>query len=61
MERMRDLIQQTTSGSTELAASSEQMEKMSRELLQSMDRFKLNIGAAFDGIQLSRAVTAGRN
>ena len=41
MERMRELVQQTTSGSTELAASAEQMSKMSRGLLDSMDRFAL--------------------
>ena len=41
MERMRELVQQTTSGSTELAASAEQMSKMSRDLLESMDRFAL--------------------
>jgi hypothetical protein len=41
MERMRQLTQQSTSGSTELAASAEQMSKMSRELLDSMDRFSL--------------------
>ena len=39
MERMRELVQQTTSGSTELAASAEQMSKMSRMLLEAMDRF----------------------
>jgi hypothetical protein len=39
MERMRELVQQTTSGSTELAASAEQMSKMSRGLLDSMNRF----------------------
>jgi hypothetical protein len=41
MERMRELTQQSTSGSTELAASAEQMSKMSRGLLESMDRFAL--------------------
>jgi methyl-accepting chemotaxis protein len=41
MERMRELVQQSTSGSTELAASSEQMSKMSRGLLESLDRFSL--------------------
>jgi hypothetical protein len=34
-------VQQSTSGSTELAASSEQMSKMSRGLLESLDRFTL--------------------
>src|ERR1700736_6423701 len=41
MERMRELVQQSTSSSTELAASSEQMSKMSRGLLEFMDRFAL--------------------
>jgi len=41
MERMRELVQANTSGSTELAASSDQMSKMSRGLLDSMDRFAL--------------------
>src|ERR1044071_322966 len=41
MEKMRELVQQSTSGSTELAASAEQMSKMSRELLESMHRFAL--------------------
>jgi hypothetical protein len=41
MERMRELVQQSTSGSTELAASAEQMSKMSRGLLDFMDRFTL--------------------
>jgi hypothetical protein len=41
MERMRELVQSSTSGSTELAASSDQMSKMSRGLLDSMDRFSL--------------------
>jgi methyl-accepting chemotaxis protein len=41
MERMRELVQSSTSSSTELAASSDQMSKMSRGLLDSMDRFAL--------------------
>ena len=45
MERMRELVQQSTSGSTELAASAEQMSKMSRGLLDFMDRFTLEDGA----------------
>jgi len=39
MERMRELVQQSTSSSTELAAAAEQMSKLSRTLLESMDRF----------------------
>jgi hypothetical protein len=41
MERMRELVQQSTSSSTELAASADQMSKMSRQLLDAMGRFKL--------------------
>ncbi len=41
MERMRELVQQSTSSSTELAAAAEQMSKLSRQLLESMDRFAL--------------------
>jgi methyl-accepting chemotaxis protein len=64
MERMRELVQQSTSSSTELAASSEQMSKMSRSLLDFIDRFALaessrsQTGA--DGIVRSaRRATAG--
>ena len=39
MERMRELVQQSSSSSTELAATAEQMSKLSRALLDSMDRF----------------------
>jgi len=39
MERMRELVQQSTSSSTQLAAAAEQMSKLSRALLDSMDRF----------------------
>jgi hypothetical protein len=46
MERMRELVQQSTSGSTELAASSDQMSKMSRGLLDFMDRFTLDEASA---------------
>jgi hypothetical protein len=41
MERMREMVQQSTSSSTELAASAEQMSKMARSLLETMDRFVL--------------------
>jgi hypothetical protein len=40
------LVQQSTSGSTELAASAEQMSKMSRGLLDFMDRFTLDEASA---------------
>jgi hypothetical protein len=42
---MRELVQQTTSSSTQLAASAEQMSKMSRTLLDSMGRFELEENA----------------
>ena len=41
MEKMRELVQQSTSSSTELAAAAEQMSKLSRILLESMDRFRI--------------------
>jgi methyl-accepting chemotaxis protein len=46
MERMRELVQHTTSGSTELAASAEQMSKMSQDLLAFMGQFLLDQEAA---------------
>src|SRR5579859_802438 len=45
MERMRELVQQSTSSSTELSAAAEQMLKLSRNLLDSMDRFVLDRSA----------------
>ena len=45
MERMRELTQQSTSSSTELAASAEQMSKMARSLLEAMDRFVVDASA----------------
>jgi methyl-accepting chemotaxis protein len=42
MERMRELVQQSSSSSTELAATAEQMSKLSRGLIDSMDRFSLD-------------------
>jgi hypothetical protein len=38
---MRELVQQSASSSTELSAAAEQMLKLSRNLLDSMDRFVL--------------------
>jgi len=49
MEKMRELVQRSSSGSTELAASSEQMSKMARSMLESMDRFVLEISQNGDG------------
>ncbi len=51
MEKMRELVQQSTSSSTELAAAADQMNKLSGDLLDSMDRFSLD--ASLD--------TGGRN
>jgi methyl-accepting chemotaxis protein len=44
MERMRELVQQSSSSSTELAASAEQMTKMSGGLVELLGRFKLQAG-----------------
>src|SRR5690348_12204468 len=41
MEKMREMVQQSTSSSTELAATAEQMSKLSRVLLESMNRFRI--------------------
>jgi len=46
MERMRELVQQSSSSSTELAATAEQMSKLSRGLIDAMDRFSLDQGMA---------------
>jgi methyl-accepting chemotaxis protein len=42
MNRMREMVQQSTSSSTELAAAADQMSKLSRALLESMDRFAID-------------------
>jgi methyl-accepting chemotaxis protein len=42
MDKMRELVQQSASSSTELSAAAEQMLKLSRNLLDSMDRFVLD-------------------
>jgi methyl-accepting chemotaxis protein len=41
MDKMRELVHQSASSSTELSAAAEQMLKLSRQLLESMDRFVL--------------------
>ena len=46
MERMGGLTTQVTSGSSELAASAEQMSKMARDLMEYIDRFKLEADGA---------------
>src|SRR5271169_1411642 len=59
MEKMRELVQQSTSSSTELAAAAEQMSKLSRVLLESMDRFVLDEGFAEGRRQFGRRPAAG--
>jgi methyl-accepting chemotaxis protein len=46
MDKMRELVQQSASSSTELSAAAEQMLKLSRNLLDSMDRFVLDSNSA---------------
>jgi methyl-accepting chemotaxis protein len=57
MEKMREVVQQSTSSSTELAATAEQMSKLSRVLLESMDRFRIER----DGRDADRAASWRRN
>jgi hypothetical protein len=59
MERMRELIQQSTSGSTELAASAEQMSKMSRELLDALERVAGRTGDVDRAPRTERAPVKG--
>lgn len=69
MERMREMVGAQTSGSTELAASSEQMSKMARNMLESMDRFTIEMDQSLkngrDGDQArlvgSKYALAGRS
>jgi len=42
MDKMRELVQQSASSSTELSAAAEQMLKLSRNLLDNMDRFVID-------------------
>ena len=60
MERMRELVQQSTSSSTELAAAAEQMSKLSRNLLSSVDRFVLEQQHQFDSHRSSRKLAAAQ-
>jgi hypothetical protein len=59
MEKMRELVQQSSSSSSELAAAAEQMSKLSRKLLESMDRFVLDEGLAENRRHPSRRTLAG--
>ena len=45
MDKMRELVQQSASSSTELSAAAEQMLKLSRNLLETMDRFMIERSA----------------
>jgi methyl-accepting chemotaxis protein len=56
MDKMRELVQQSASSSTELSAAAEQMLKLSRNLLDSMDRFVLDRSVHNKG---RRAETSG--
>ena len=49
MDKMRELVQQSASSSTELSAAAEQMLKLSRNLLEVMDRFVLERSAQAEG------------
>jgi methyl-accepting chemotaxis protein len=49
MDKMSELVQQSASSSTELSAAAEQMLKLSRNLLDSMDRFVLDRSAQGQG------------
>ncbi|MGC1484798.1 MAG: methyl-accepting chemotaxis protein [Candidatus Acidiferrum sp.] len=55
MDKMRELVQQSASSSTELSAAAEQMLKLSRNLLDSMDRFVLDRSAQGRGRQAESA------
>jgi methyl-accepting chemotaxis protein len=46
MDKMRELVQQSASSSTQLSAAAEQMLKLSRNLLDNMDRFVIERAAA---------------
>jgi len=61
MEKMRELIQRSTSGSTELAASADQMSKMSRTLLDSMDRFVLESTNGHRNGHVNGSVNGGKD
>ncbi|MGC1617077.1 MAG: methyl-accepting chemotaxis protein [Candidatus Acidiferrum sp.] len=55
MDKMRELVQQSASSSTELSAAAEQMLKLSRNLLDSMDRFVLDRSAPGRGRQAEQS------
>jgi methyl-accepting chemotaxis protein len=57
MDKMRELVQQSASSSTELSAAAEQMLKLSRNLLDNMDRFVIERSAQ---AHTRREATPGR-
>jgi methyl-accepting chemotaxis protein len=59
MEKMRELVQQSTSSSTELAAAADQMSKLSRALMDSMDRFVIEDANAENRRQPGRRPKSG--
>ncbi|MHB8501961.1 MAG: methyl-accepting chemotaxis protein [Candidatus Acidiferrales bacterium] len=61
MDKMRELVQQSASSSTELSAAAEQMLKLSRNLLDSMDRFVLDRSAQGLGRQAESAGSRRRH
>src|SRR5579863_9565353 len=60
MDKMRELVQQSASSSTELSAAAEQMLKLSRNLLDSMDRFVLDRSSQNRGRQAEQQPSAPR-
>jgi methyl-accepting chemotaxis protein len=57
MDKMRELVHQSASSSTELSAAAEQMLKLSRNLLDSMDRFVLDRSVQSRGRQADSGAT----
>jgi methyl-accepting chemotaxis protein len=60
MDKMRELVQQSASSSTELSAAAEQMLKLSRNLLDSMDRFVLDRSSQNRGRQSEQGAAPRR-
>ena len=62
MDKMRELVQQSASSSTELSAAAEQMLKLSRNLLDNMDRFVIDRASQTrtrrEGAPVRRSVTS---
>ncbi|MBZ5526921.1 MAG: HAMP domain-containing protein [Acidobacteriia bacterium] len=60
MDKMREMVQQSSSGSTELSAAADQMLKLSRQLIDSMDRFVLDREVQPRRSQISHPSTSPR-